>query len=81
MVNFGDSRVSIRGRRCRIVLSAVRRLQGVALVVEGDVVNLLELATLITVNTFPGSRVMSPALGGHFRGTVRGLCRIASMTQ
>ena len=44
VVDFGDPSVSIRGRRCKIVVSAVCRLQGVVLVVEGDVVNLLEVA-------------------------------------
>ena len=33
-----------RGFRCQIVVSVVCRLQGVVLVVEGDVVNLLGVA-------------------------------------
>ena len=63
-VDVDDFLGARRGRRCRIAVSVVCRLQGVVLVVEGDVVNLLGVATSITVNTFPGSMVMSPALGG-----------------
>ena len=44
-VDVDDFPGARRGRRCRIAVSVVCRLQGVVLVVEGDVVNLLEVAT------------------------------------